>query len=133
MGKRCPTALAGHSATLTPQRATYATSALFLGIHREFIASCYLRFTGVGSFLYRCLVEKQASGPSLFRINPRSLGLGRWCRSPPPHGHPTPNGGLRALPAGTERLKRQSRLYSPTSTTNARTRRYILRREVKYV
>src|SRR5215211_1515197 len=75
MGKRCPTALAGHSATLTPQRATYATSALFLGIHREFIACCYLRFTGVGSFLYRCLVEEQASGPLLFRINPRAAVL----------------------------------------------------------
>src|SRR5215204_3103079 len=43
MGKRRPTALAGHSATLTPQRATYATSALFLRIHRQFSALRYRR------------------------------------------------------------------------------------------
>ena len=43
MGKRHPTALAGHSATLTPQRATYATSALFLRIHRQFSALRYRR------------------------------------------------------------------------------------------
>src|SRR5215208_6456766 len=70
MGKRRPGL---HTATLAPQRATYAThfEPFSPWIHREFIACCYLRFTGVGSFLYRCLVEEQASGPLLFRINPR--------------------------------------------------------------
>src|SRR5215213_2520933 len=96
MGKRRPTALAGHSATLTPQRATYATSALFLGIHREFIAVCYLRFTGVGSFLYRCLVEEQASGPL---INPIYLRASGGNRSPGGAGQ-----GQRHSPPGSRIL-----------------------------
>src|SRR5215213_5711782 len=74
MGKRRPGL---HTATLAPQRATYAThfEPFSPWIHREFIACCYLRFTGVGSFLYRCLVEEQASGPLLFRINPGAAVL----------------------------------------------------------
>jgi hypothetical protein len=72
-------ALKGCSTTLTPQKATDATyfGPFSWGIHRYFIALCYLRFTGVRLFLSRCLVEEQASGPLPFRINPRCSELGR--------------------------------------------------------
>src|SRR5215213_1861444 len=90
MGKRRPGLLC-HPSTSEGSYATHFEP-FSPWIHREFIALCYLRFTGVGSFLSRCLVEEQASGPlikipsifALLEAREAPAGQGQGQRHSPP-------------------------------------------------